>query len=208
MKLSLFFLSLLIFAATFYTAHGEQLSKKQQETANSLLNSVIAQLPAGWCASMSHDNGCVIQVMRVEPTKVRFITGNPSPENAQKTYMDFYRYWFTVVPLITQSDLNRMKSENEIIEKKIAVELSQIPFVRMPLGNEHILPNSQDTEKTKLAISEYNRLVDSLQHLPDYYYKDISIEMGNQLMSIADYKVQPECFAVEERLLNNFSKYK
>jgi hypothetical protein len=179
---------------------------QQDQTANALLANVRAELPKGWTASYDEEDS-ILRVSRDEMVSSSSTAPNlPMNEKPERRKFSFS---FRVGPGVSPAEHRRLSTENAKIQKEASAIYEDLVKKRVPHKFDSFLP---DTDSERATVARYEALKKSLHDLPDYYFRDISLQWvwGSPRIPrifVRDDKIRDECAQVRERVVKLLSIY-
>lgn len=173
-----------------------------------LVQRIHAALPRGW--SVSYDkkfHGLDISRDRKVLATVYVINGPPM----QKPELTKFCISFRVVDFMSPDDYQKLSAENAKTQKSLSALYEELEKKHISHKFDSFSP---DTEEDKAAVARYEAMKKSLHSLPDFYFRDFSLDwvIGSPSsfgpsIYIEDDKIRDECTRVEKKVIGLFSTY-
>ena len=82
-------------------------------------------------------------------------------------------FWLRVKPFVSPEEYTRLKAENEAIEKRLDEMSEQMQRWRIAHKFDSFMPKNEEEKK---KVDAYNNLKNSRHDLPDFYFRNVSLE--------------------------------
>lgn len=192
-------LAFLIWIVPFYVGAVEK-----ETTAQELVGVIQKNIPKGWLVTYEPEYNWIEVVMQrpVMPSP-----NNPNISIDERSALGRYRFTFRVETYISPVDYKKQSEENSKIRRQLNAMSVDMRLISHKFDS---FPSKNDEEQKK--VNEYNALKGQLLHLPDFYYKDISLSWGmaegkSSVSSVVEDNARKECNQTLETVLGIVSKY-
>ena len=179
------------------------------QAVNDLLGKIRSQLPKGWAVSYDKKYGW-LEVDRDEAALAQQTYINMNPDDMGKPIQIRYGFAFRVEDAVSPTKYHRLKVENAKIQKQVIALCEDLEKRHVYQKFDSFLASTPSEE---VVVARYNSLKNSLHHLPDFYFRNISLSWGGLSLSeetelyIIDDKIREECEQVRQNVVKLLSKY-
>jgi len=180
-----------------------------------LVRAIRAQLPPGWEAfGELWPIGQLIRIVRLQPTRIA------QPMSPSMGFGDddaakpnpFQRFELTLYtePFIAPTDYPQLKIDNDAVYQKLHQLGEQMQDIPTMKGQY-----SPETPEHKKQFEEYERVRETLRHVPEFYFRDVSLNFDSwnwhnnkhNYLLVHDKAIRAECKEVTQRVINLLSSY-
>jgi hypothetical protein len=180
--------------------------KDLEPTVNLLLRGIRAELPKGWTAS--YDKRYTwLEISREEAVLSTSALPNGPPD--EKSEPRTFAFAFRVMTAIPPNEHRQLSAQNRQIQKEASALYEDLKKRGLQRKFDSF---GWKTVEDKRAVARYEALKKSLHSLPEFHFRDISLEWGvnspdNPIISVTDDRIRDECTRVQEKVIKLLSKY-
>lgn len=171
------------------------------QSIDALIQSICKVIPNGWTVSYKTEDSW-LAISKDDPVWLR--SESPNASSAAEPEKGQFTLAFRISPAISSAQYEQLAAENTNTRKEMADIYQDLINRRVNRKFDEFFPKN-DTDKA--IVARYETLKKSLHELPEYYYRDISLETGLPPVDITDAKNHDECSRVQEEVLNLLFKY-
>ena len=183
------------------------------QTIADLLQRIRSQLPRHWTVSFEKEPSWIVAnivVSRNKPVLLALNADIPNANPFEPPTRGKFSFAFYVVPFMPGAEYHRLDAENTRIRQEMATLYETLDKMHLPRKFDSFTASDDPSRK---LIERYESLKGSLQTLPDFYYRDISLQRawwswaGPPYYVVIDDAVRQECARVFGKVLGELGKY-
>lgn len=175
-----------------------------------LVQRIGTALPKGWAVSYDKKDS-LLEISRDKKVLATSYVINGNASEHKKPERTKFCFSFRVVDFMLPADYQKLSAENAKTQKSLSALYEELVKKHISHKFDSFLP---DTEEDKAAVARYEALKKSLHSLPDFYFRDFSLDwvigspssLGPSIV-ISDETIRDECTRVQEKVVGLLSTY-
>lgn len=181
-------------------------NESENSSTAELLKEIRTKLPQGWSSDYKRKTSW-LEVSRNK--KVYAYPGVPNANPGGGLELTKFVFAFRVSPKMKIEDYNEAKRKNATILKQAEELQDRLIARRLNRKFDSFHPSNPEEEK---LVGIYEKLKSSVQHLPDFYYGDISLSgvfgfPSHGGISILDDLEREECEEIRREIIGLLTAY-
>lgn len=186
-------------------ASDSSAAKPASVTINALIAQIRAKLPQGWTVTLDSERDKDGDAMLDINCIAKVLAEDTLPNSPPVQKPELVSYWMVLhaEPYISKEEYRRFQAENERTQKKLNALRDDL--IRRGVAQKFDSFSADGENRDE--VGEYDRLKQSLHRLPDFFFKDISLELQTCDYEPTDAKMVGECDSARAAVIAGLSRY-